>query len=63
MIEKTGDVPDRLAIVVRPYSPIMRAGVEYYIGQKKAVAQTGEVVDVGRRSIAGVNHPQAGLGL
>jgi hypothetical protein len=51
LVEKSFDVPDGIAVLVRAVLPVFRAGVVNQIGKKDAMAQAGEVVDIGRGRI------------
>ena len=63
LIEKPFDIPDRIAVVIRTCLPVHGAGVVDHIGKKDAVAEAGEVVDIGGRRVPVVDDAQAGLGL
>src|SRR5579863_3743790 len=63
MIEKALDVPDRVSILVRAGLPFAVVGIGNQVGEKYAVAEAGEVIDVGRRCVTGIDDAQPRLGL
>ena len=61
--EKSLDIPDGISVLVSSLLPAAGPGVVFKVGEKDAVAQAGEVIDVGRRGKSGIDDAQARLAL
>jgi hypothetical protein len=63
MIEKALDIPDWMAILIRQVLPVSRASILDQIGQKNAMAQASEKIDVSWRCIPNIDDAETGAGL